>query len=132
MSSEFSQSGIETDIEETPLVAPNTNLDFVDDGVELDNDPPSPDPTAFGTGDKDEDDEGEVRNVILSGDRLEDALPEGLTNIGMVAVELPDAEGQAAGFYLPQEQAAVLIAQFRQFKFFVKKGQATPPVRIGE
>lgn len=94
----------------------------------------SPDPAALdeGTSETQSHDDGETPNVVLSKDREEDALPEGLTNIGTVGIILPDVEAQKAGFYLPQEQASRLVSQFRQFKFLVKKGQDTPSVRIGE
>lgn len=78
-------------------------------------------------------DDGTKRpNVVLSSDRKNQALPEGLVNIGNVGIVLPDPATQGKGFYLKPDDAAVLVAQFRQFKFLVNKGQATPPVKIGE
>ena len=105
------------------------NEDLVNEITSVD---PSPSPAASETPEapKAQLPAGEA-NVILSAERLGDALGEGLTNIGTVGVMLPDPETQAGGFYVPQEKASVLVVQFPQYKFLVKKGQATPPVTIG-
>lgn len=71
-------------------------------------------------------------NVKLSADAADLALPEGQLNIGTCGMKIPSKAQQLAGFRLSKEQAARLVAQFRQFKFFVDKGQAAPPVKIGE
>jgi hypothetical protein len=76
--------------------------------------------------------EGDKPNVILSKDHPEGPLPEGLVNIGNIGIVMPDTDSQESGFYVPAEEASVLVAQFRQFKFMVDKGQKTPSVRIGE
>lgn len=106
------------------------NADLIDEITSVGD--PSPNPAASQTPEapKAQLPAGEA-NVILSADRLSEALGEGLTNIGTVGVTLPDPETQAGGFYVPQEKASVLVVQFPQYKFLVKKGQATPPVKIG-
>lgn len=71
------------------------------------------------------DEKVESANVQLAPSRSEDALPEGLVNIGMVSIEIPDAEAQAAGFYA--KDAGVLVAQFPQYKFIAVKGDRNVP-----
>jgi hypothetical protein len=63
-------------------------------------------------------------NVRLSKQRTDDALPEGLVNIGMIGIEIPNAETQLAGFY--SKDASVLINQFPQYKHVQKKGSERP------
>lgn len=72
----------------------------------------------------------ETVTVALSRDKESEALAEGLVNIGNTPINIPDLEGQLAGFELTAEEAGTLVTQFRQYKFFVEKGQATPPVFI--
>jgi hypothetical protein len=74
--------------------------------------------------------EEKTQMVRLSGERPEDALPEGLTNIGRVGVMIPDSASQQAGFMLTKDQAAALVGQFRQYKFATEKGTDTPSVSI--
>lgn len=101
-----------------------------DESVELQ---PTPSPAPITSSVQMSADDGTKRaNVILSAEKQDQALPKGLTNIGNIAVTLPDEANQIAGFYLEPELAATLIVQFRQYKFLVNKGQATPPVKIGE
>lgn len=66
-----------------------------------------------------------VPNVQLAPSKLEEALPEGLVNIGMVSIEIPNTEAQAAGFY--SKDAGVLVAQFSQYKFIQTKGDRNVP-----
>lgn len=71
-------------------------------------------------------------NVVLSAERLNDALPEGLTNIGNTPVVLPSPGQQAVGFYLDPDTVSILRNQFGQYKSLVAKGQAAPPVTTGD
>lgn len=61
-------------------------------------------------------------NVKLAASKEDSALSEGRLNIGPNQMMIPDKEGQLAGFYT--EHPGVLVAQFRQFKFIQKKGEA--------
>lgn len=65
---------------------------------------------------------GQKPNVRLAKSQKDKALPEGLTNIGMTAIVVPDVDGQLAGFYA--EDAGVLVAQFPQYKFKQEKGSS--------
>ena len=60
-------------------------------------------------------------NVKLAASRKDEALPKGITNIGMGHVIIPDLDTQLSGFYV--EKAGTLVAQFPQYKFIQKKGQ---------
>lgn len=66
--------------------------------------------------------EGEA-NVRLAASREKDALPKGLVNIGMDSVLIPSKTTQIKGFHTPN--AGILVAQFSQYKFIQKKGQAS-------
>lgn len=65
----------------------------------------------------------ERSNVIFpSSSRDEQALAEGITNIGRISIELPALEVQKSGFSLSKEAAAALVGQFPQYKFLESKG----------
>ena len=57
-------------------------------------------------------------------------LMEGITNFGMHSVEIPNKEAQIAGFEMPEDVAGEFVAQYRQFKFDVKKGEDVPNISI--
>ncbi|MEP6756382.1 MAG: hypothetical protein ABJA67_12835 [Chthonomonadales bacterium] len=122
MSTFGNQSGIDLSPDDKPMETnPETNQGQ-----------PSPNDSALKQSDTQSQDDGSTPNVVLSKDREHEAVPEGLTNIGTVGIVLPSIEIQMTGFYLPQDEASRLVSQFRQYKFLVNKGQATPAVRIGE
>lgn len=72
-----------------------------------------------GTFEASQDDDVKRPNVRLG--KGKSALPEGLLNIGMKTVDMPDELSQQTGFYT--EEVATLIAQFPQYKFFKALGE---------
>lgn len=63
----------------------------------------------------------DVPNVRLASSKESEALPEGLCNIGMGSVMIPELEKQLEGFYV--EDPGLLVGQFRQYKFVQRKGR---------
>jgi hypothetical protein len=70
----------------------------------------------------------EGANVVLSADMEHKALTPGVTNIGNTTVIVPEVEQQLAGFKV--DEPGVFVTQFRQFKFWVKKGDNVPPATL--
>lgn len=71
-------------------------------------------------------DPDKVPNVMLAPKG--NAMPEGPVIIGRLKIELPDEDGQRAGFYT--EHAGELVGQYPQFKFKVVKGENVPNVKL--
>ena len=66
-----------------------------------------------------------IPNVRLSKAREGEALPKGLLNIGMhEGIMIPTKETQIQGFFV--KDPAVLVSQFRQYKFVQEKGSERP------
>lgn len=66
--------------------------------------------------------------IRLSSKRKAEALNPGITNMGMSHVVMPDFETQLKGFDVPKEIGGMVVDQFSQYKFDVKKGEDVPSV----
>jgi len=64
---------------------------------------------------------GEEPNVVLAPSAKDQALTQGLHNIGMKSYMIPDAKTQAEGFYVDDPEG--LLIHHRQFKRIKEKGQ---------
>jgi hypothetical protein len=61
--------------------------------------------------------------VRLAKSQQDKALPQGPVNIGMTTINIPDKAQQLKGWVA--EDAGVLVAQYRQYKFAEDKGKPT-------
>jgi hypothetical protein len=59
--------------------------------------------------------------VRLAKSKKDQALPEGPANIGQVTINIPNVDQQLKGWIA--EDAGVLVAQYRQYKFVEDKGK---------